>query len=336
MPLVVPPLLARKNASRPGDRQRRRDDGPRARRGVSRHRHRRGGARSGGHPACPPVHGPRRDPQPPRDHRGRSRNTSRPPRSATTSSSSTPTGPSTSLSIWRPRSSSRCCTRTSTPVAASRSTSSGFPETTDWCRRSLGRWPPQFAQVWVWPALHFNELVVGLSEPIPPSSLAQRLTALPDEHPGPPPARGRARVRRARHRRTRSPTTARPWNGSRIGPSSPTSPVADASTNACFPPLRSACNAACCTATSDAALECCARVHRSSQCLHRYDVFGSLTTFGGFAPIRRGDGLEGWGTASAPGFSVSPGALCENGRRARSHPAPASRRAAAASRSGPC
>ena len=26
----------------------------------------------------------------------------------------------------------------------------------------------EFPQVWVWPALHFNELVVGLSEPIPP------------------------------------------------------------------------------------------------------------------------------------------------------------------------
>ena len=37
-----------------------------------------------------------------------------------------------------------------------------------------------FPQVWVWPALHFNELVVGLSEPIAPSSLAQRLTAMPE------------------------------------------------------------------------------------------------------------------------------------------------------------
>jgi spermidine synthase len=36
-----------------------------------------------------------------------------------------------------------------------------------------------FAQVWVWPALHFNELVVGLSDRIPTASLAQRLTALP-------------------------------------------------------------------------------------------------------------------------------------------------------------
>ncbi len=38
----------------------------------------------------------------------------------------------------------------------------------------------EFPQVWVWPALHFNELVVGLSAPIPSGSLAQRLTALPE------------------------------------------------------------------------------------------------------------------------------------------------------------
>ncbi len=37
-----------------------------------------------------------------------------------------------------------------------------------------------FPQVWVWPALHFNELVVGLSERIAPSSLGQRLTAMPE------------------------------------------------------------------------------------------------------------------------------------------------------------
>jgi precorrin-6B methylase 2 len=37
----------------------------------------------------------------------------------------------------------------------------------------------EFPQVWVWPALRFNELVVGLSEPIPTASLAQRLMALP-------------------------------------------------------------------------------------------------------------------------------------------------------------
>ena len=39
----------------------------------------------------------------------------------------------------------------------------------------------EFSQVWVWPALRFNELVVGLSDPIPPSTLGQRLDALPDE-----------------------------------------------------------------------------------------------------------------------------------------------------------
>jgi spermidine synthase len=38
----------------------------------------------------------------------------------------------------------------------------------------------EFAQVWVWPALHFNELVVGLSERIPTSSLARRLAELPE------------------------------------------------------------------------------------------------------------------------------------------------------------
>ncbi|MFI5287992.1 MAG: spermidine synthase, partial [Candidatus Dormibacteria bacterium] len=37
----------------------------------------------------------------------------------------------------------------------------------------------EFPQVWVWPALHFNELVVGLSDRIPTASLGQRLTALP-------------------------------------------------------------------------------------------------------------------------------------------------------------
>jgi spermidine synthase len=37
----------------------------------------------------------------------------------------------------------------------------------------------EFPQVWVWPALRFNELVVGLSEPIPTAGLAQRLMALP-------------------------------------------------------------------------------------------------------------------------------------------------------------
>ena len=36
-----------------------------------------------------------------------------------------------------------------------------------------------FPQVWVRPALHFNELVVGLSDPIATTSLAQRLTMLP-------------------------------------------------------------------------------------------------------------------------------------------------------------
>jgi spermidine synthase len=37
----------------------------------------------------------------------------------------------------------------------------------------------EFPQVWVWPALHFNELVVGLSDRIPTASLGERLTALP-------------------------------------------------------------------------------------------------------------------------------------------------------------
>jgi spermidine synthase len=37
----------------------------------------------------------------------------------------------------------------------------------------------EFPQVWVWPALHFNELVVGLDTPITSSSLITRLQALP-------------------------------------------------------------------------------------------------------------------------------------------------------------
>jgi spermidine synthase len=37
----------------------------------------------------------------------------------------------------------------------------------------------EFPQVWVWPALHFNELVVGLDVPIAKSSLAARLEGLP-------------------------------------------------------------------------------------------------------------------------------------------------------------
>jgi spermidine synthase len=35
------------------------------------------------------------------------------------------------------------------------------------------------AQVWVWPALRFNELVVGLDRPIVPATVPSRLTALP-------------------------------------------------------------------------------------------------------------------------------------------------------------
>jgi hypothetical protein len=38
----------------------------------------------------------------------------------------------------------------------------------------------EFPQVWVWPALHFNELVVGLSDPVAVTSLAQRLSTLPE------------------------------------------------------------------------------------------------------------------------------------------------------------
>ena len=38
-----------------------------------------------------------------------------------------------------------------------------------------------FPQVWLWPALRFNELVVGLVKPIAPTSLADRLTALPSD-----------------------------------------------------------------------------------------------------------------------------------------------------------
>lgn len=37
----------------------------------------------------------------------------------------------------------------------------------------------EFKQVWVWPALHFNELVVGLDLPITQSSLLGRMLALP-------------------------------------------------------------------------------------------------------------------------------------------------------------
>ena len=36
-----------------------------------------------------------------------------------------------------------------------------------------------FAQTWVWPALHFNELVVGLTEAIAPQSLGDRMWRLP-------------------------------------------------------------------------------------------------------------------------------------------------------------
>jgi spermidine synthase len=38
----------------------------------------------------------------------------------------------------------------------------------------------EFPQVWVWPALHFNELVVGLDDPIAKTSLAGRLSSLPE------------------------------------------------------------------------------------------------------------------------------------------------------------
>ena len=46
-------------------------------------------------------------------------------------------------------------------------------------RAIAGTVATEFPQVVVWPALHFNELVVGLSEPIPIASLARRFTALP-------------------------------------------------------------------------------------------------------------------------------------------------------------
>ena len=49
-----------------------------------------------------------------------------------------------------------------------------------------------FPQVWVWPALHFNELVVGLSDPIATTSLAQRLDRAARERPGAPSAGGGA------------------------------------------------------------------------------------------------------------------------------------------------
>ncbi|MBV8528244.1 MAG: fused MFS/spermidine synthase [Candidatus Dormibacteraeota bacterium] len=39
----------------------------------------------------------------------------------------------------------------------------------------------EFSQAWVWPALRFNELVVGLTEPIPRTSLDQRVATLPLE-----------------------------------------------------------------------------------------------------------------------------------------------------------
>ena len=38
-----------------------------------------------------------------------------------------------------------------------------------------------FPQTWVWPALRFNELVVGLDSPIPESTLFARLARLPSE-----------------------------------------------------------------------------------------------------------------------------------------------------------
>ena len=37
----------------------------------------------------------------------------------------------------------------------------------------------EFSQVWVWPALHFNELVLGLDTALPPDALAQRMQQLP-------------------------------------------------------------------------------------------------------------------------------------------------------------
>jgi hypothetical protein len=36
-----------------------------------------------------------------------------------------------------------------------------------------------FPQTWVWPALRFNDLVVGLDSPIPESTLFARLAKLP-------------------------------------------------------------------------------------------------------------------------------------------------------------
>src|SRR6202042_2783925 len=39
----------------------------------------------------------------------------------------------------------------------------------------------EFPQVWVWPALHFNELVVGLDTPITRTSLITRLQTLPSK-----------------------------------------------------------------------------------------------------------------------------------------------------------
>lgn len=38
-----------------------------------------------------------------------------------------------------------------------------------------------YPQVWVWPALRFNELVVGLEQPIQPASLRDRMRMLPDD-----------------------------------------------------------------------------------------------------------------------------------------------------------
>ena len=72
------------------------------------------------------------------------------------------------------------------------------PGTTTWCRRSRdGR--DEFPQVWVWPALHFNELVVGLTIRYRPRHSLAATQPLPASVAGARSARGAAGVRRRRH-----------------------------------------------------------------------------------------------------------------------------------------
>jgi hypothetical protein len=156
----------------------------------------------------------------------------------------------------------------------------------------------EFPQAWVWPALHFNELVVGLDDAIPTkTSLADRLTALPvsvqalgslvlEQSYTVPPSKDPLTDDRAPVEwLTDEAILAYIAGGGTLDEHLlPTAPV---SAGKCH--IRHAK----CRDHIIRSVELLQSGHWKTQCLHRPDVFGSLTTFGGFAPIRGEYGLEG-------------------------------------------